>query len=79
MSEVWKDMVNHPSHYIGNGIECIDAMKACVTPEEFRAHLKLTAIKYLWRYEKKANPLEDIQKALFYMNRLEQELKNAGN
>ena len=31
-----KDMVNSPPHYANGTIECIDAMEAMLTPEEFK-------------------------------------------
>lgn len=71
------DPVNHPSHYASGGIECIEAMKASMTPEAFCGYLKGNAMKYLWRYEKKIAPIEDLKKAIWYMERLvkEQECK----
>lgn len=65
------EQVNHPSHYNQSGIECIDAMEAAVEgldPQE--ALLVGTAIKYLWRFKHKGKPIEDLQKALWYINRL---------
>lgn len=62
------DPIN-PSHYKDGAIECIEALEACVSDEGFRAHLKLTAIAYLWRYEKKGG-LEDVKKARWYIDRL---------
>lgn len=62
------DPIN-PSHYKDGSIECIEALEACVTDEGFCAHLKLTAIAYLWRYEKKGG-LEDVKKARWYIDRL---------
>lgn len=64
------DMINHPPHYTGGGIETIDYMQAKSTPEEFRGHLRLTAIKYLSRYGKKGDACEDLKKAAWYLNRL---------
>ena len=44
------DPVNHPAHYIADdGIECIDAIEATLTPEEFRWYLRGQVIKYTWR------------------------------
>ncbi len=63
------DMVNHPDHYTRGGIECIEAIKASMTPEEFRGYLKGNIMKYLWRYQDKGG-LEDLQKAGWYLNRL---------
>lgn len=68
--------VNHPPHYTGsNGIECWDAIKASMSPEEFKGFLKGNAIKYLWRYRLKGKPLEDLEKAIFYITKLEYEFK----
>lgn len=60
--------VNHPDHYNAGGIECIDAMEAAATPEEFRGFCKLNALKYLWR-ERGKNGNEDLEKAVWYLNR----------
>lgn len=38
------DTVNHPAHYTSGGIECIEAIKASMTPEEFRGYCKGTII-----------------------------------
>lgn len=67
------DMVNHPPHYKIGGIETIDYMKAKSTPEEFKGHLRLTAIKYLSRTGYKGDALEDLKKAQWYLNRLIEE------
>ena len=64
-----KDMVNHPPHYTKGGIECLDAIRASMTDDEYKGYLKGNIIKYLWRYEWK-NGLEDLKKAQFYQNRL---------
>ena len=32
------DMVNSPAHYNQGEIECIDAIKAALSEEEFRGH-----------------------------------------
>ncbi len=39
------DMVNHPPHYKKNGIECIEAIKAALTTEEFRGYCKGNTLK----------------------------------
>jgi hypothetical protein len=70
------DAIN-PSHYNQNGIETIDYMKAYSTEEEFRGHLRLTALKYLSRYGKKDDELQELKKAKWYLNRLISELENA--
>lgn len=69
------DPVNSPSHYASGDIECIDAIKASMTREAFLGYLKGNIQKYMWRYEKKVNPLEDVKKARWYMNKLVGELE----
>lgn len=66
------DDVNHPDHYTSGGIETIDYQKAKATPEEFRGHLRLTALKYLSRAGLKDDTLKDLKKAQWYVNRLVQ-------
>ena len=69
------DAVNHPSHYTGAWIECIDAIKASMTPDALSGYLKGNVQKYLWRYEKKVNPVEDLKKARWYLDYLINELE----
>lgn len=64
------DAVNHPSHYNAGGIECIEAIKASMTHEEFCGFLKGNVFKYLWRYKQKRKPVEDLKKAKWYQDRL---------
>ena len=64
------DMVNSPDHYTHGSIECIDAIEESMTPEAFRGYCKGAAIKYLWRYERKGKPLEDLQKCQWYLQKL---------
>ena len=63
------DMVNHPPHYTQGGMETIDIMEAKSTPEEFKGHLKLTALKYLTRAGHKESELQDAKKTQWYVNR----------
>lgn len=68
------DVVNHPKHYTKGGVECIEAIKASMSPESFEGYLKGNALKYLWRYRLKGKPVEDLEKAKWYLNRLHKEL-----
>jgi len=72
------DSVNCPAHYNQGGIECIDAIKASLTLEGFQAYLKASSMKYLWRYEHKNAPIEDLRKARWFLDRLIKELANGG-
>ena len=58
------DAIN-PDHYNQGSIECIEAMKIVLTPEEFRGYLKGNVFKYLWR-EKDKNGNEDLRKGKSY-------------
>lgn len=64
------DPVNHPSHYTSGGIECLEAIKASMDVQGFADFLKGQVIKYVWRYQLKGKPLEDLKKARFYLDRL---------
>ncbi len=68
-----KDNVNRPDHYTAGGIECIQAIKASMSPEEYQGYLKGNALKYLWRFRHK-NGVEDLKKAQVYLNWLIAEL-----
>lgn len=63
------DVVNAPAHYRQGGVECIQAIAAALTPEEFRGYLKGNCIKYVWR-ERHKNGLQDIQKLGWYADAL---------
>jgi hypothetical protein len=64
-----QDEVSHPAHYTQGGVECIDAIKAALTPEEYRGFLKGNVIKYVWR-ERHKGGVQSLQKADFYLGRL---------
>ena len=57
-----------PDHYKGD-IECIDALRTCLTPEEFQGYCKGNIIKYAWR-ERLKNGKEDVKKAAWYVEQL---------
>ena len=65
------DPVNHPSHYASGKIECIDAMEVATEGlTGIEAVCAGNAIKYIWRHQKKGKPIEDIEKAIWYLNHL---------
>lgn len=70
------DLVNHPKHYTNHpeGIECIQITR----------HMNFNlgnAIKYIWRAGEKGDQIQDLQKAIWYLNdeitRLEKSLNRA--
>jgi hypothetical protein len=56
------DDINHPTHYTqpDKPFECIELTRLC----SFDLG---NAIKYLWRYKDKSNPVEDLRKAIWYL------------
>lgn len=65
------DPVDHPSHYTSSSIECIDAIRAALTPEEWRGYIKGNAIKYCWRERLKGGD-QDLAKAVWYLTHMHQ-------
>jgi len=63
------DPVDKPIHYAASSIECIDAIEAQLTPEEFRGYLKGNVAKYMWR-ERQKGGTESLKKAKWYLSRL---------
>jgi len=59
-----QDAVNNPKHYNSHpsGIDCL-------TITEHMTFNLGNAIKYIWRADLKGKQIEDLQKAVFYLNR----------
>jgi hypothetical protein len=68
-AEAQRDDVNHPAHYTAGKVECIDAIEAALTPEEFRGYLKGNILKYTWRERQKEGETA-MRKARWYLDRL---------
>ena len=64
-----EDPVNNPTHYTQGGVECIDAIRAALTEDEFRGYCKGAAMKYVWRERHKGGD-ESLRKARWYINEL---------
>jgi hypothetical protein len=64
------DPVNQPSHYKNGGLEVIEILKSKLTPEEFIGYCKGNVWKYTFRHLYKGKPVEDLQKAEYYLQRL---------
>jgi len=58
------DPVNHPSHYKVGGIETIDFIEA----KKLNYNMG-NAVKYITRAEHKGNKKQDLEKAVWYLNR----------
>jgi hypothetical protein len=53
-------------HYMVGGLEVIDILKLKMTAEQYQGFLRGNALKYLFRYDHKGTPVEDLQKATTY-------------
>ena len=69
-----EDVVNNPDHYNTGRIECIEAIRESMSSEAYAGYLKGNCMKYLWRYDYKGKPAEDLQKAQWYLAKLLQEV-----
>ncbi len=67
-NKIQNDMVNNPPHYTSGGIECIDAMIASQGTAAVKDFCLCNAFKYIWRTKNK-NGIEDIDKAIWYLNK----------
>jgi hypothetical protein len=66
-------VVDHPKHYNvhPSGVECIDVVESM----SFNVG---NAVKYLWRADEKEAPLQDLEKAAWYIKReIEKRLRTA--
>jgi hypothetical protein len=75
----WNDIVS-PDHYNSNTVETIDLIRDSMEKEEYRGYLKGNIFKYVsrYRYKDKENPLKDLLKAEWYLNKLIEDMKNDG-
>lgn len=68
------DEVNHPKHYTGHKADV-----ECIMFTELLPSLAANAFKYVWRCDDKGNQMEDLEKALWYLNRvIESDIDNRG-
>lgn len=65
-----EDIINQPSHYHKGGIDVYEIMQAKYSPEIYRGFCIGNVEKYVKRHELKGNPVEDLKKARFNLDRL---------
>ena len=65
------DPVNHPDHYTSHpsGVECVEITK-------YHDFLTGNSLKYIWRHQYKGHPIEDLKKAVWYLNKRIEMLEN---
>lgn len=66
------DMVNHPPHYNAGRFEAIEVIEDAIqhAPSMPLAYFHGQVLKYLLRMWLKGNPLQDAQKARWYLDKL---------
>lgn len=71
------DPVEKPFHYnhVEGGIECIDYIKQVLGLDGFIAYCRGNVTKYLHRANLKGNPVEDMQKAQWYLSKAVEAMK----
>jgi len=69
-----REAINHPSHYNQGKIEVIDAIEDWGL--DFNAG---NVVKYVARHQHKANPVEDLKKARWYLDRIIEGLESGSN
>ena len=63
--KTYGDDVDSPFHYNKGSIECIDAIEAASSREEFEGYLRSNVLKYVWRFRYKDNIKSKMRKKLF--------------
>lgn len=64
--------VNHPLHYVNRKMEAIDIIEMIIEiePNSKVSYNMSNVLKYLLRFRDKGNPVKDLEKATWYLNRM---------
>tara|TARA_R100000388_G_C7173626_1_gene125153 strand:+ start:464 stop:721 length:258 start_codon:yes stop_codon:yes gene_type:complete len=75
--KILKDMVNHPEHYNKGRFETIDIIQDCIedAPTVALGYSQGNVLKYICRMWNKNNPLQDAEKAEWYLKNMIKLLK----
>lgn len=67
------DPVNHPKHYTSSPAKCECGKPIeCIQVTQHMNFCTGNAVKYVWRCDEKENAIQDLEKAVWYLN---QEIK----
>ena len=69
------DLVNQPPHYKKNKVLAIKVIEAGLGDQGFQDYLLGQVFKYLLRFKHKGKPIEDLEKAEWYLKRLKKKVK----
>ena len=75
LDDLNNDPINKPAHYNNGSVEAIDYIKQQLG-KEFPAYLEGSAIKFIHRHKYKEANIQDLQKAVWYINKLIEHYEN---
>lgn len=64
------DIINRPAHYFRGGIDVIGFAERQFSEEERRGFYRISALKYVTRFQDKGAPVKDLNKAKFFIDKL---------
>ena len=64
------DDINFPTHYHKGGIDVIGFAERQFSVEERRGFYRISALKYITRFQDKGAPVKDLKKAKFFIDKL---------
>ena len=64
------DEINKPLHYFRGGIDVIGFAERQFSVEERRGFYRISALKYITRFQDKGAPVKDLNKAKFFIDKL---------
>ena len=64
------DVINKPLHYFRGGIDVIGFAERQFSAEERRGFYRISALKYITRFQDKGAPVKDLNKAKFFIDKL---------
>lgn len=70
------DIIEKPEHYNYGKVECIDVIKDILGEQGFIDYCHGNAVKYIFRAKHKDSFVDNIKKAVWYLNRIVEESEN---
>ena len=64
------DEINKPLHYFRGGIDVIGFAERQFSVEERRGFYRISALKYVTRFQDKGAPVKDLKKGKFFIDKL---------
>jgi len=72
-----EDSIHHPSHYCNREMEAIDIIEMIIAiePNPKVAYNMSNVLKYILRFRDKGTEITDLQKSVWYLNRMIEKVK----